>query len=83
MVGLHNRLPPHLDPPVHRLSRMRRRRRGQATDWLAVNVCEAERRPELVRDELLVRCRAERIEPRPPAGSTESCGRRCIRPSGR
>jgi hypothetical protein len=26
-------------------------------------VCEAERRLELVRDELLVRCRAERIEP--------------------
>jgi Domain of unknown function (DUF4158) len=35
--------------------------------WLAANVCEAERRPELVRDELLVRCRAERIEP-PAAG---------------
>jgi hypothetical protein len=33
------------------------------TEWLAVNVCEAERRPELVRDELLARCRAERIEP--------------------
>jgi hypothetical protein len=33
------------------------------TEWLAVNVCEAERRPELMRDELLVRCRAERIEP--------------------
>src|SRR6266702_134361 len=32
------------------------------TEWLAVNVCEAERRPELVRDELLARCRAERIE---------------------
>jgi hypothetical protein len=30
-------------------------------------VCEAERRPEFVRDELLVRCRAERIEP-PVAG---------------
>jgi hypothetical protein len=33
------------------------------TEWLAANVCEAERRPELVRDELLMRCRAERIEP--------------------
>ncbi len=33
------------------------------TGWLAANVCEAERRPELVRDELLARCRAERIEP--------------------
>ncbi len=30
------------------------------TGWLAVNVCEAERRPEQVRDELLVRCRSER-----------------------
>jgi TnpA family transposase len=38
--------------------------------WLAVNVCEAERRPELVRDELLVRCRAERIEP-PAAGRVD------------
>lgn len=37
------------------------------TEWLAVNVCEAERRPELVRDELLVQCRAARIEP-PAAG---------------
>ncbi len=30
-------------------------------------MCKAERRPELVRDELLARCRAERIEP-PAAG---------------
>jgi hypothetical protein len=37
------------------------------TEWLAVNVCEAERRPELVRDGLLVRCRVERMEP-PAAG---------------
>jgi uncharacterized protein DUF4158 len=29
------------------------------TGWLATNVCEAERRPELVRDELLARCRAD------------------------
>jgi len=36
------------------------------TEWLAANACEAERRPELVRDELLVRCRAERIEPPAP-----------------
>jgi hypothetical protein len=35
-------------------------------EWLAVHVCEVERRPELVRDELLVRCRAERIEPPSP-----------------
>ncbi len=40
------------------------------TGWLAVNVCEAERRPEQVRDELLVRCRSERIEP-PAAGRIE------------
>ncbi len=40
------------------------------TEWLAVNVCEAERRPELVRDELLARCRAERIEP-PTAGRVD------------
>jgi hypothetical protein len=39
-------------------------------EWLAANVCEAERRPELVRDELLVRCRTERIEP-PAAGRVE------------
>lgn len=39
----------------------------QLTRWLATAVCESERRPELVRDELLVRCRAERIEP-PAAG---------------
>jgi hypothetical protein len=39
----------------------------QLTRWLAAAVCEAERRPELVRDELLARCRAERIEP-PAAG---------------
>ncbi len=35
--------------------------------WLAGSVCEAERRPELVREELLARCRAERVEP-PAAG---------------
>jgi hypothetical protein len=40
------------------------------TEWLAANVCEAERRPELIRDELLVRCRAERIEP-PAAGRVD------------
>lgn len=33
------------------------------TDWLAVAVCERERRPERVREELLARCRVERIEP--------------------
>lgn len=33
------------------------------TEWLVVNVTQAERSPERVRDELLVRCREERIEP--------------------
>ncbi len=33
------------------------------TDWLAVHVACAERRPERVREELLARCRAQRIEP--------------------
>jgi TnpA family transposase len=32
-------------------------------EWLAANVCEAERRHDQVRAELLARCRAERIEP--------------------
>ncbi len=32
-------------------------------EWLAGNVCEAERRHDQVRAELLARCRAERIEP--------------------
>nr|WP_242606617.1 Tn3 family transposase [Protofrankia symbiont of Coriaria ruscifolia] len=36
-------------------------------EWLAGNVCETERRSELVRGELLARCRIERIEP-PAAG---------------
>ncbi|WP_434740048.1 DUF4158 domain-containing protein [Micromonospora sp. SH-82] len=47
------------------------------TRWLAAAVCEAERRPELVRDEMLSRTRAERVEP--PAGSTGSCARPCTR----
>ena len=33
------------------------------TDWLTVQVAEAERRPERVRHALLERCREERIEP--------------------
>ncbi|MGH8880132.1 MAG: DUF4158 domain-containing protein, partial [Stackebrandtia sp.] len=36
------------------------------TEWLVVNVTQAERNPERVREELLVRCREERIEP--PSG---------------
>jgi hypothetical protein len=33
------------------------------TDWLAAAVCERKRRPERARDELMARCRTERIEP--------------------
>lgn len=40
---------------------------GKLTEWLAGNVCQAERRADRVREELLARCRAERIEP-PSAG---------------
>jgi hypothetical protein len=46
------------------------------TEWLAANVCQAERRPELVRDELLARCRR-------PGGPIGSCARRCTRASWR
>jgi hypothetical protein len=35
----------------------------QLTAWLAEHVAERERRPEQVRNELLVRCRSERVEP--------------------
>jgi hypothetical protein len=48
------------------------------TEWLAANVCEAERRPEQVRDELLVRCRGERIEP-PAAGRMDRIVRSALR----
>jgi hypothetical protein len=37
------------------------------TEWLAVSVAYAERNPDRVRDELLVQCRRERIEPPAPA----------------
>jgi hypothetical protein len=40
------------------------------TDWLAANVAHAERNPDLVRAELVRRCRAERIEPPAPARMT-------------
>jgi hypothetical protein len=36
---------------------------GKLTAWLAGHVTQAKRRPELVRAELLARCRDERIEP--------------------
>jgi hypothetical protein len=38
----------------------------EMTDWLAVNVAHAERRPERVREELLAHFRAQRIEPPTP-----------------
>ena len=37
------------------------------TEWLAASVCQAERRADRVREELLAQCRAEQIEP-PSAG---------------
>jgi hypothetical protein len=40
------------------------------TGWLAGHVCVTERRPDLVGNELMVRCRAERIEP-PAAGRVD------------
>jgi Domain of unknown function (DUF4158) len=40
------------------------------TAWMAEHVAQAERRPERVREELLGRCRAERIEP-PTAGRVD------------
>ncbi|MGH3499919.1 MAG: DUF4158 domain-containing protein [Nocardioidaceae bacterium] len=36
---------------------------GKLTEWLAIEVCEHERRVERAREELLSRCRAEGIEP--------------------
>ena len=40
------------------------------TAWLAERVAQAERRPDRVREELLARCRAERIEP-PTSGRVD------------
>lgn len=40
------------------------------TDWLAVNVAHAERLPDRVREELLKRCRQERIESPSPSRVT-------------
>jgi TnpA family transposase len=40
---------------------------AKLTEWLAASACQAERRASPVREELLARCRAERIEP-PSAG---------------
>ena len=40
---------------------------GKLTEWLAACVCQAERRADRVREELLAQCRAGQIEP-PSAG---------------
>ncbi len=40
---------------------------GKLAGWLAADICQAERRPGRVREELLAQCRAEQIEP-PSAG---------------
>jgi hypothetical protein len=40
---------------------------GKLTEWLAAGVCQAERRADRVREELLARCRTEQVEP-PSAG---------------
>ena len=56
---------------------------GKLTEWLAASVCQAERRADRVRGELLARCRAERIEP-PSAGRCDRIIRSaCTRPSRR
>ncbi|MGH3747564.1 MAG: DUF4158 domain-containing protein [Micromonosporaceae bacterium] len=47
-------------------------------EWLAVKVCEAERRHDQVREELLARCRAVRIEP-PAAGRVDRIARSALR----
>lgn len=39
---------------------------AQLTAWLAEHVAHRERRPERVREEMLVRCRSQRIEPPSP-----------------
>jgi len=48
------------------------------TAWLAGEVCEQERQPDRVREELLARCRAERIEP-PATGRGERIVRSALR----
>jgi Domain of unknown function (DUF4158) len=49
------------------------------TEWLSANVCVAERRQELARDEFLARCRAERIEP-PAPGRVDRVVRSALHP---
>ncbi|HEY9522137.1 MAG TPA: DUF4158 domain-containing protein, partial [Thermopolyspora sp.] len=52
------------------------------TEWLAANVCEAERRHDQVRAELLARCRTERIEP-PTSGRMDRITRSALRTAER
>jgi hypothetical protein len=49
------------------------------TAWLAEHVAQAERTPERVREELLSRCRAERVEP-PAGGRIDRIVRSALRP---
>ncbi|WP_026163801.1 DUF4158 domain-containing protein [Kribbella catacumbae] len=46
--------------------------------WLAAEVCEVERQHDRVREQLLVRCRAERIEP-PTTGRVDRVVRSALR----
>ena len=50
----------------------------QLTGWLAEHVAQAERRPALVRDELLAHCRRERVEP-PAPGRVDRVVRSALR----
>ena len=47
------------------------------TGWLAAEVCEAERHHDVVREQLLIRCRDERIEP-PTPGRIDRIGRSAL-----
>lgn len=50
---------------------------GKLTEWLAASVCQAERRPDRVGEELLAQCRTERIEP-PSAGRCDRLTRSAL-----
>src|SRR5258708_20931144 len=54
---------------------------GKLTERLAASVCQAERRADRVREELLARCRAERIEP-PSAGRCDQIIRSALHHAG-
>jgi hypothetical protein len=67
VVRAHVRVPPGAGPPPLLVRECSAEDGGKLTEWLAASVCQAERRADRVRGELLTRCRAERIEP-PSAG---------------